>query len=145
VPLDGDPDHEGGLPPAAGLAQVCAAALHLIMVVVPTLPTEQAAAAKLLPSAAATLLDLTQQEAAAYLDGWVTELQVDAPEVSAEVSRGDPVTVIVQTARRVRADLIVLGTHGKKGTDAFWSGSITPKISARSRRPLLLVPVHDPA
>jgi nucleotide-binding universal stress UspA family protein len=44
-------------------------------------------------------------------------------------------------AERVRSDLIVLGTHGKTGTDAFWSGSIAPKISSKTSIPLLLVPV----
>jgi nucleotide-binding universal stress UspA family protein len=145
VPLDGDPDHERGLPVASGLARACAAQLHLVMVVptLPTLPRQQAAAARLLPGTTTALLDLTQQRAEAYLDNWVTKLQAVA--VTAEVGRGDPVEIIVRTARQVHADLIVLGTHGKKGADAFWSGSVTPKISGRSRRPLLLIPVRDSA
>jgi nucleotide-binding universal stress UspA family protein len=37
----------------------------------------------------------------------------------------------------------VLGTHGKTAMDAFWSGSVTPKIATKTHLPLLLVPVHD--
>jgi nucleotide-binding universal stress UspA family protein len=58
------------------------------------------------------------------------------------VARGDALTVIVDTVRRINADLIVLGTHGKAGWDAFWAGSVTPKIADRTRRHLLLVPVR---
>ena len=40
------------------------------------------------------------------------------------------------------ADLIVMATHGKTHLDAFWSGSVAPKVSSRARLPLLLVPVQ---
>lgn len=146
VPLDGDPDHEQGLSVAAGLAQACAADLHLVMVV-PTLHTlsgQRAATARLLPGATSALLDLTQQGAEEYLRRQVAQLQAARLSVTAEVHRGDPATTIVRTARRVKADLIVLGTHGKSGMDAFWSGSVAPKVSSRSHVPLLLVPVPEP-
>ena len=38
-------------------------------------------------------------------------------------------------------DLIILGTHGKSGMDAFWSGSVTNKVCSECKIPLLLVPV----
>jgi nucleotide-binding universal stress UspA family protein len=46
----------------------------------------------------------------------------------------------VRAARRLDVDLIVLGTHGRRGVNAFWEGSIPPRVSARSRLPLLIVP-----
>jgi len=49
---------------------------------------------------------------------------------------------IVEAVKRAGADLIVIGTHGKTGMDAFWSGSITPRVSDRSPVPLLLVPIR---
>jgi nucleotide-binding universal stress UspA family protein len=51
------------------------------------------------------------------------------------------VTTIIDTAQKAGVDLIVLGTHGKAGMDAFWAGSIGPKVSSRSHLPLLLVPI----
>jgi nucleotide-binding universal stress UspA family protein len=59
------------------------------------------------------------------------------------VQRGDPAEGIIQAAEETGASLIVMGTHGKAGTDAFWEGSITPKVSAHSRLPILLVPVRE--
>jgi hypothetical protein len=41
------------------------------------------------------------------------------------------------------ADLIVMGTHGRAGTSAFWAGSIAPRVCSRTRLPLLLVPVTE--
>jgi len=49
---------------------------------------------------------------------------------------------VVKSADEHEIDLIILATHGKKGMDAFWAGSVAPQIVARTRRPLLLVPVE---
>ena len=143
VPLDGDPGHEQGLSLAADLAQACTATLHVILVV-PTLHTtsgEQAATAILLPGATSALLDLAEENAEDYLRRRVAQLHIPGISATTEVYRGDPAQTIVQAARRRKADLIVLGTHGKKGIEAFWSGSVAPKVSSHSHVPLLLVPV----
>ncbi len=146
VPLDASPEHQQGLTAATELALGCQAALHLLLVV-PTLGTlsgDQAGVGRLLPGATAHLLDISCQEAEAHLFGHMQRLQAQGIAVTTEVARGDPAALIVKTAARVDADVIVLGTHGKSGMDAFWSGSIAPRVSAHSRLPLLLVPVvHD--
>jgi nucleotide-binding universal stress UspA family protein len=146
VPLDGAPDHEQGLSVAAGLAQVCKANLHLVMVVhtLRTLPGQRAAIARLLPGVTSMLLDLTQEDAEEYLSRQVAQLQAEGLSVTAEVQRGDPASTIVHAARRVQADVVVLGTHGRSGMDAFWSSSVAPRVSNRSHTPLLLVPVREP-
>ena len=143
VALDGLPDHEHGLPLAMELVQACRATLHLLMVI-PTrgdLKAEEALTAKMLPGAMAATLDLAQEAGVNYLTGKLREVQVAGIHATAEVARGEALTVIVDTARRIKADLIVLGTHGKTGMDAFWSGSVTPRLAGRSEVPLLLVPV----
>ena len=144
VALDGNPDHEEGLKVAASLAKIGGAELCLIMAVhtLKTLSGEQAAAAKLLPSATNALLDLAEQDAKKYLQSHVTSLQTAGYIVTADVRRGDPVIVILSSSKRTMADLIVLATHGKTGMDAFWSGSATPNVTSRSDIPLLLVPVQ---
>jgi hypothetical protein len=35
----------------------------------------------------------------------------------------------------------VMGTHGKAGMEAFWGDHVPPKVSSRSKRAVLLVPV----
>jgi nucleotide-binding universal stress UspA family protein len=143
VPLDSMPDHEQGLGMAIELAHACGAELHLLLVV-PTLSTlsgSHAVAGRFLPGATTQVLELSQQEAEAYLHRNLSQLQAQGVSAKAEIGRGEPVANIFDEARKTDADLIVMGTHGKAGIDAFWSGSIAPKISSRSRLPLLLVPI----
>jgi nucleotide-binding universal stress UspA family protein len=144
LPLDGDPDHEQGIPTVADLAKACSASLHLLVVVrtIDTLTPQQAATGRLLPSTTNAILELEQEDAVKYLRAKLDQLQAEGLTVSAEVARGDPTAAIVATAERIGVDLIVLGTHGKAGWDAFWAGSVTPKIADRTRRHLLLVPVR---
>lgn len=62
-------------------------------------------------------------------------------EASAHVLRGDPASVIVEAANLPLINLVVLGTHGRTGMDAFWSGSVAHRICSQSKVPLLLVRV----
>ena len=143
LPLDGEAAHEQGLAPAASLAKACHAAVHLLAVV-PTLGTlkgEQAATGQMLPGTTAALLELDENRALAYVTDRVAEVAAQGLDVTAEVRRGDPAATILETAGRIGADVIVLGTHGRSGLDAFWSASVAPRIAQKARVPLLLVPV----
>lgn len=143
TPLDGDPAHEAGLPIAMDLARACGAALHLLMVVPTrdTLSGEGSASALLLPAATAALLEMSRQAAADYLGRQAARAAAAGVAVTSEVQRGEPAGTIAQAAQAAHADLIVMATHGKTHTDAFWSGSVSPRVSSKTRRPLLLVPV----
>lgn len=145
IPLDGKPEHEQGVPVAVELAQACKAALHLAMVV-PTFGTlrgEQAASGRLLPGATTAMLELAELGGQTYLHRLLPGLHERGLAVTGEVARGDPASTVAHIAERVQADLIVLGTHGKTGTEAFWSGSFAPKISSKTFIPLLLVPIEE--
>ena len=145
VPLDGDPAHEQGISVAIDFARLCAAAVHLLMVVPTpsTLSGERAATGRMLPGATAALLKLEEQSAAEYLHDQLTKLQSTNLTITAEVARGDPAKTIVSTAQQIHCDLIVLGTHGKVGMDAFWQGSVAPKVSSQALVPMLLVRLRD--
>jgi nucleotide-binding universal stress UspA family protein len=143
VPLDGNPDHEPGLRTAAELAQACQAAVHLLLVIpkLDQLKGEKAATGKLLPRTMTALLDMSEANAEAYLREHMQALQAAGLTVTAEVARGDAAAAIVGAVRRSNSSLIAMGTHGKTGLDAFWSGSLTPTIADRSPVPILLVHV----
>jgi len=72
-------------------------------------------------------------------------LQAEALEASGRVARGRPDRLILAAARETDSDLIVLATHGRAGTDAFWSGTLTPKLLRGARASFLLVPAPDAA
>jgi nucleotide-binding universal stress UspA family protein len=145
VPLDGESDHEQGLPIAMEMAKIFQSKVYLLMVIptIDALESKRAAVGQMLPGATRALLDMQEENGKLYLEQRLKVIRSPGQDVEAEVARGDPVTIIVDAAKRLSVDLIVLGTHGKTGTDAFWSRSATPKISSKSLIPLLLVPVRE--
>jgi len=140
VALDGDPEHEQGLKTAGELAKLTHASLHLLTVI-PTLGTlsgERAAAGRLLPGATSAMLDMTEECTIDYLEEQAAALRAQGIESRTTIRRGDPVQQILADSQD--EDLIVLGTHGKAGMNAFWAGSVAPKIVSQTRLPVLLVP-----
>jgi nucleotide-binding universal stress UspA family protein len=144
VPLDGNPDHEQVVPIVAELAPIFSAAVHLVTAVHTrgTLSGERAATSRLLPGTTSALLDLTYERAGERLKRSTALLHDAGLSVTAHVERGDPAQAIARTAEEIKADLIVLGTHGKAGMEAFWEGSITPQIARQTHVPMLLVRVR---
>ena len=53
---------------------------------------------------------------------------------------GNPRVEILATAEEWKADLIILGTHGRTGFDHFISGSVSEGVARRSLCPVLIVP-----
>jgi nucleotide-binding universal stress UspA family protein len=143
VPLDGGKDHEQALPVARKLAKACGAALHLAMVIPSfgTLSGAITATSRLLPGTTSQILELSVEQAEAYLAAQMETLERDGFSASAHVRRGDPAHAIADSARELQVDVIVLATHGKTGAEAFWAGSVTHKVCSRCNLPLLLVPV----
>jgi nucleotide-binding universal stress UspA family protein len=143
VGLDGKPSHDTSLNLAAEFAGRMQARLHLIRIV-PTLSTlgaEDAATGTLLPNATNAVLEMAEDEACDYLTEKLQALEQLGVDATAEVGRGDPAVEVVKSAVENAVDLIVLGTHGKKGMQALWAGSVAPRIVDLTRLPVLLVPV----
>jgi nucleotide-binding universal stress UspA family protein len=56
------------------------------------------------------------------------------------IEEGDPVRDILRRAREQKADLLVLGTHGRSGFDRWVLGSVTEKVLRKAACPVLTVP-----
>ncbi len=143
IPLDGNPEHEQVLDYAVPFAKKCEAQIDLF-VAVPrfgSMSGEFTQANRLLPGTTSRMMDMIANDAEDYLAKLTEKLEKSGIKVKAGYSRNDPADAIAKTAKKNKADLIILATHGKKGAEAFWEGSITPKISKASKVPLLLVPV----
>ncbi len=141
VPLDGTSAHEPSLPMALRLAAGFGAELRLL-VVVPTIGTlsgEQARSARTLPGTMRAVLELAQEGGQDYLEQALARVRAAGAPVSGEIVRGDPVPAVVGQAAKWDADLIVLASHGRRGLDALFSGSVAPRVTDRLTRPLLLV------
>lgn len=145
VALDGEKAHDYSLVVASELAKAIGAELHLVRVV-PTLSTlsaEEAATGTLLPTATNAILDIAEEEACEYMQEKLNDLEAKKIVATGEVERGDPAAEVVKSADNQKVDMIILGTHGKKGIDALWAGSVAPQIYSRTHLPILLVPVVE--
>ncbi len=60
-----------------------------------------------------------------------------------EVRHGSPAGRILETAERIDADLIVVGSHGKGRLKHVLLGSVAEKVLRKSRRPVLVAPLPD--
>jgi nucleotide-binding universal stress UspA family protein len=60
--------------------------------------------------------------------------------LSVRVQTGDPAEIILLHARSLRPDVIVVGTHQRRGLDRLRLGSVAERVVARATVPVLLVP-----
>jgi nucleotide-binding universal stress UspA family protein len=58
---------------------------------------------------------------------------------STELLVGDPSTLITDTAARLHADLILMGTHGRRGVSRLVLGSVAEQVARTAACPVLLV------
>jgi len=143
APTDAEPKHARGPDVASELAKALHARLHLLSVV-PTMSTlagRDATTSRFMPGTSQMALEMAEKEFQTYLEGLRARYEKSGLSVSSTVLRGDPAGMIAEYAEAAGANVIVLGTHGKAGAKAFWAGSVTAKVLARTRVPALLVPV----
>lgn len=139
VPYDGSPTSDEALAEAVRLAKLCSSRLRLIHVVDPLLyitgfEVGAVYANEILPgllAAGETLLRQARDPIEAQ--GLVVESEVIQ-------SSGERVArIIVEQAALWKADLIVLGTHGRRGVDRVLMGSDAELVARTSPVPVLLV------
>ncbi len=145
IPLDNESVHDKALKPAEALAKAYKAELDLLCVI-PTPGTDSgahAAAGTMLPTTAVAYLDLAEEIALEHFQAHLDEYLKNNISATAEIARGDPAPVIAMTAKKIDADLILFGTHGRSGLDAFWNRSVTAGVARRVEIPLMLIPLSE--
>lgn len=68
-----------------------------------------------------------------------------SPRATPIAEAGDPQATIVDQALAKKADLIVMGTHGRRGVKRLLLGSVTEAVLREAPCPVLTVPPHAPA
>ncbi|MFC1225893.1 universal stress protein [Pedobacter sp. BG31] len=63
--------------------------------------------------------------------------------VSTFIERGKPASVIIELSRSWNADMIVLGTHGRKGLSHLLMGSVAEEVMRNSSKPLVIIPISE--
>jgi nucleotide-binding universal stress UspA family protein len=69
-----------------------------------------------------------RKEAQALVQRIAELLRSKGLKATAAVEEGDPKSKIVDSAKEWRADLVVLGSHGRKGLDRFLMGSVSEAV-----------------
>jgi len=80
------------------------------------------------------------QEAVMNMDLLRQGLGPDGRGLDTEVQYGHPASLILAQARKLSADLIVMGKHGRSKLEAFFIGSVTRDILAQAETDVLVVP-----
>lgn len=145
APLDNASVHDAALEAAAYFAKESGTSLVLLSVVptISTLGGQGGAAGRLMPAAAGALLEMEEGEIHEHLKRHLAELCRDEVEARIIVERGDPAREIVREAKKEGRSLLVMGTHGKAGMEAFWAGSVTSKVVALAKTAILLIPMRN--
>lgn len=132
IPLDGSEFAEAALPHACALAACTGAELVLLRVAV------QPLYGSVSPDSSPSIRADTEAEASAYLDRVAGELRAAGFRVTAETCTGPVAETILDYAAGIRADLIVMSTHGRSGLARWFIGSVADKIVRGARLPVLL-------
>lgn len=84
---------------------------------------------------------VTQLEEAArgQLASELAELRKRLPSAQSLLLVGYPATEIVVAIQTTRADLVIMGTHGRRGLSRFLVGSVAERVLRESRVPVLTV------
>lgn len=73
-------------------------------------------------------------------------LQVPDPVVGVfhRLEEGNPSTEILRVAQAIPADLIVMGTHGRRGLQRLMMGSVTEEVARKALCPVLTIKAPFP-
>jgi nucleotide-binding universal stress UspA family protein len=76
-----------------------------------------------------------------YLDK--SKKHLDDEAIDTVVKDGDFGNSILDTAKEMNVDVIVMGTHSRRGLDKILMGSVAEKVLHHSHIPLFIIPVKD--
>jgi universal stress protein A len=124
---------------AVALARACRAPLVLVHVMTPPSPFIGEGAQ---PSSYVDLLILARRSAKRRLAAALARAKRGRVRAQAIFAEGLPADAILRAARRTRADLIVMGTHGRSGLSRVFLGSVAERVVRESRCPVLTVRAH---
>jgi universal stress protein A len=128
VPVDFDSNSRSALDLARQMATAGDATLHLMHVI----------GILLSPGEAASVIVAREDDVKAELEKIARE-QLSGARHQVYIRTGDTARAIVDTARDLRADLIVMPTHGRRGLPRLFLGSVAERVVREAPCPVLTV------
>ncbi len=138
VPTDFSETAERGVRYAFELAQHIGAKVHLLHVyLIPTPPVGGALAG--------SFFEETEDQAKRRLEEATHKYREHPSFGSHLVTTGEPSGAIVEVARKIGADLIVIGTHGRSGVQRLLLGSVAETVLRSAPCPVLAMRLPENA
>jgi nucleotide-binding universal stress UspA family protein len=113
--------------------------LVIAHVLAPVIPTAGAGEGYVSPSVYEQLSQSAQAWAQTRLDRLVSRAKAAGVRARGLVLEGAAHEQVVRAAKRQRARLIVMGTHGRTGVARFFLGSVAARVAATAPCPVLTV------
>lgn len=133
VPVDFSPSSDQALDYAVALAAKLDATVHVLNVIsVPVFGVPELGVAM-----TSSVIDQLVRDNQIAVDRLVAARKDQAKLAGGLLRTGDPRDVIVQTAEELKADLIVMGTHGRRGLSRALLGSVAESVVRHSAVPVL--------
>ena len=139
VPTDLSVHAEDALEYACELAQKLDATIHLVNVIgIPALGVPELGVA-----VTSTMIDSMVSENQQALDALVARCRPGVSIGQVLMKTGDARDMIDEAAKEVSADLIVMGTHGRRGVSRALLGSIAESVVRSAPCPVLTIRSND--
>ena len=133
VPVDFSESSEHALDYAVELADKLGASIHVLSVIgIPSYGVPELGV-----GITATMMDNMIADNQAALDALARPRKLDSKNMI--IRAGDARDVILQTAEELGADLIVMGTHGRRGISRALLGSVAEMVVRTAPVPVLTV------
>ncbi|RJQ14723.1 MAG: universal stress protein [Nitrospiraceae bacterium] len=128
---DGSDFSEAAMKQAISISKACSSKLHIISVVEVN-PEYEALAPKIVEKAESDTRQLLE---------WTKECIVkEGIECETIARQGEePAQFIIEEAEKKKVEMIVMGSHGRKGLKKFLMGSVTQKVLAHTPCSVLVV------
>jgi len=133
-PVDFFPASDAAVNYAAGLAENYGATIHLLHVVTPV-----TAGAFEFAFDIAEVTESIERKCAEELNELATKLKKAGIPAEAQVRIGDVYEEIKDAIAEVKPELIVMGTHGRRGVERWFMGSTTEKLLRHSPVPMVTI------
>lgn len=91
----------------------------------------------------ANMIGQLREDAARRMSTARTEVLKNVRHAETKILEGQPSREIVRIAKEWGADLIVMGTHGRRGFAHLFLGSVAERVVRTAPCPVLTVPMRD--
>jgi nucleotide-binding universal stress UspA family protein len=143
VPIDGSHTAELGLNLAIGMARESNATLYLLHIVPQFIVMQDAIGGAMYADRLLEGMRVAGRQIMAKAEAKVRAKKIDYRAVLVEEPAARISEVIVSQAKKLKADIIVLGTHGRRGLQRMVMGSDAEGVVREAPVPVLLVKSNE--